>query len=536
MGYNPCTMLYNLIELIMQKPKLDRKVRDMSLQSIFESASDGLIISDLETGIVVEANPAACIMHGYTYEEFIGQQLTVFIHPNSQKDLDKYIHTFQSDGVLDTKIRHICRDGTIFWAEWHGAVFTYLGRSCNLGIVRDITKRIKSEQALRQHVESRTHEQNTLLAISHTLASTLQLQPDLILDQLREIIDYNLGGLFAVENSSLVTLAMRGTLQLEQALPFRIHLKGPEILAKLFSGYRPVRIADVWSDTPQAEFLRSLLEDGASVLLEGMQSWMWVPLAVKNRILGAIGVAHENSNHFTSHHADLALSVANQAGITMVNAELYGQAQALAVLEERQRLARNLHDAVNQSLFSAGIIAEVLPRIWKQDQELAQQSLEDLRRLTRSAQAEMRALLAELLPSTLTDVNLADLLQLLGNALSGRIDIPVVVNATRKVILPTEVQTAFYRVCQEALNNIAKHANASRVEIDLSQEGELTELHIHDDGQGFDPDQTAAGHYGLKMMGERAETVGALLSITSQPGHGTELTIRWTNTSQKEAL
>jgi signal transduction histidine kinase len=104
----------------------------------------------------------------------------------------------------------------------------------------------------------------------------------------------------------------------------------------------------------------------------------------------------------------------------MVNAELYEHAQALAALQERQRLARNLHDAVNQSLFSAGLIAEVLPRLWERDPDEGRRSLEDLRRLTRGAQADMRLLLAELRPSTLTDAELGDLLRLLGNALAGR--------------------------------------------------------------------------------------------------------------------
>ena len=149
----------------------------------------------------------------------------------------------------------------------------------------------------------------------------------------------------------------------------------------LFNSHGPIRIADVWSNHPQAQFLRAFLEDGASVLLEGMQSWMWVPLAVKSRIIGCLGVAHEKRNHFTSHHADLALSVANQASITLVNAELYEHAQELAALQERQRLAQNLHDAVNQSLFSAGLIADVLPRLWDRDQAEARRSLEDLRRL-----------------------------------------------------------------------------------------------------------------------------------------------------------
>jgi two-component system nitrate/nitrite sensor histidine kinase NarX len=290
----------------------------------------------------------------------------------------------------------------------------------------------------------------------------------------------------------------------------------------------------VWSDNPQAQFLRALLSDGAAALLEGMRSWMWVPLAAKSRIIGGLGVAHEKRNHFTPHHADLALSVANQAAITMINAELYGHAQALAVLEERQRLARNLHDAINQSLFSAGLIAEVLPRLWERDQTEARRSLEDLRRLTRGAMAEMRALLAELRPSTLTDAELGDLLHLLGNAFTGRTNIPAKVTVAGQGALPADVQVAIYRVCQEALNNVAKHAAASTVKIHLKHEGTAIELSIRDDGQGFDTERTASGHYGLDMMHERAEAVGAQLSIASQPGHGTELTIRWKEAKKKE--
>jgi len=313
-------------------------------------------------------------------------------------------------------------------------------------------------------------------------------------------------------------------------------LNTPENLAALFNAHRPIRIGDVWGDNPQAEFLRSLLDDGAAVLLEGMQSWMWVPLAVKSRIIGGVGVAHEKRHYFTPHHADLALSVANQAAITMINAELYGHAQDLAVLEERQRLARNLHDAINQSLFSAGLIAEVLPRLWEREPQEARRSLEDLRRLTRGALAEMRSLLVELRPSALTDTDLGDLLRLLGNAFTGRTNVPVVVSVTGEGTLPAEAQVVLYRVCQEALNNVAKHAGASRVEISLRHEAGAIELSLRDDGKGFDPEQTTAGHYGLSMMHERAEAAGALLSIESQPGQGTELTIRWTKPPTKEAL
>jgi len=206
---------------------------------------------------------------------------------------------------------------------------------------------------------------------------------------------------------------------------------------------------------------------------------------------------------------------------------------ARELLEERHKLAHDLHDAVNQTLFSASLIAEVLPRMWDRDQAEARRSLEDLSRLTRGALAEMRGLLAELQPSTLTDTDLGNLLRQLGNALSGRTNIPVAVTITGRFILPPEVQMTFYRVCQEALLNVARHAKASQVEINLQQTGDVIELCIRDNGQGFDPEKNFSEHYGLNMMKVRAKAVGARLSITRQPLHGMELALRWKTAEKK---
>ena len=505
-------------------------------RSIFETASDGLIVHDVETGRVVEANPAAAAMHGYGREEFIGLHPSTLIHPDSQPLFREYVQAVQSGGMAQTLTVHVRRDGSPFYAEWRGTALGYQGRRCLLSVVRDVSDRVQAERLLQQRVQARTREQSTLLEISQTLASALELQPALILDQLRVIIQYTHAGLFALEDSALLALAMRGPQHLEQAVPFRIRLDGPGTLATLFSEHRPIRIADVWSADPEAQYLRSLLDDQSAVLLEGVQAWMWVPLAVKGRVIGGVGVAHAERDYFTAHHADLALTVANQAAIAMVNAELYERAQTLAAVHERQRLAQNLHDAVNQSLFSAGLIAEVLPRLWERDPDEGRQSLEDLRRLTRGALAEMRALLAELRPSILTDTDLGDLLRQLGSAFTGRTNIPVAVTVTGQGGLPTEVQVAFYRLCQEGLNNIAKHAEAHRVAIHLRYDPGAAELCLCDDGRGFDPARIPPGRSGLSIMRERAEAAGAMLSITSQPGHGTEIALCWTEGPRQEAL
>jgi two-component system nitrate/nitrite sensor histidine kinase NarX len=513
----------------------NRLTSEEEYRNIFEAASDGLVIYDIETDSVVEANPAACEMHGYTRQEFIGLNPAVFMLPESHALFMEQVRVAESGSVFESLIVHLRRDGSPFHVEVRRSMINYRGRPCLLSVIRDVSQRIQTEKILGGQIEARMREQATLLAISHTLASTLEFQPGLILDQLRKIIECAHGGLFVLEDSTLVTLAMRGTPQLEQSSPFRIHLHSPQTLDVLFNGHRPIRIADIWSDHPQAQFLRSILDDGATPLLEGMRSWMWVPLAVRDRIIGGIGIAASRKNYFTAHDADLALSVANQAAITLINAELYKDAQTLAVLEERQKLARNLHDAINQSLFSAGLIAEVLPRLWEREPEEARRSLEDLRRLTRGALAEMRSLLVELRPSALTDTDLGDLLRLLGNAFTGRTNVPVVVTVTGGGTLPAEAQVVLYRICQEALNNIAKHAKATAVEIDVRHEPGALELHIRDDGRGFDSsEQTPPGHYGLSMMRERAETVGARLTVTSQPGHGTTLVVRWREAPKQE--
>ena len=530
--------------------------REDPYRSIFDASNDGLIITDLETGRVVEANPAACAMHGYNRTEFIGLLPTAYIHTGSQEIFKNFMRAFRTHAVFNTRVEQVRRNGSMFHAAWHGSAVTFQDRPCVLGVVRDISRRIQAEQRLHQRIKARTHEQSTLLKISHALASTLELQPGLILDQLRGISEYTHAAIFGLTDSTLTALAVRRPENLEQVAPFQIRLNGPETLAALFNGHRPIRIGDVNGADPEARFLRSLLIGDAAVLLEGVRAWMWVPLAIKGRIIGGLGIAHSRRNYFTAHHAALALAMADQVAITMVNAELYEHARTLAALQERQRLAQNLHDAVNQSLFSAGLIAEVLPRLWDRDPVEARQSLEDLRRLTRGALAEMRELLAELRPSVLTDSSLGDLLRQLANAFTGRTNVPVSMTIAGEHVLPAEIQVMLYRICQEALNNVAKHAEAKRVEIDLQYDGHVAqpsqssahagepqeivvssvEMRIHDDGFGFDPGQiNTPGHYGMGMMRERAEAAGAQLTVTSRPGHGVEVTLRWPGGAKQEA-
>ncbi|HET7771855.1 MAG TPA: sensor histidine kinase, partial [Chloroflexota bacterium] len=212
------------------------------------------------------------------------------------------------------------------------------------------------------------------------------------------------------------------------------------------------------------------------------------------------------------------------------NARLYGQAQQAAALEERQRLARELHDAVTQTLFSASLIAEVLPRMWERDPLAARARLEELRQLTRGALAEMRALLLELRPAALTEAPLPELLRLLTDAAAGRARMPVALEVEGDAAgepLPAEAQVALYRIAQEALHNVAKHAGARRATVGLRFDPDGVTLRVEDDGVGFDPDAVSAERLGVRIMHERAAAIGAALQVKAAPGHGAQVSVVW---------
>jgi two-component system nitrate/nitrite sensor histidine kinase NarX len=221
------------------------------------------------------------------------------------------------------------------------------------------------------------------------------------------------------------------------------------------------------------------------------------------------------------------MTLANQAAIAMENIKLYEHAQDLAALQERQRLARELHDAVTQTLFSTSVIADVLPRIWERDPSEGRRNLEDLRQLTRSALAEMRMLLLELRPAELLKLRLPELLTQLVDAMRSRLRVPIALHRRGTCEVPPDVQVMLYRVAQEALNNIAKHAAASEVRVELECTDRGVVLRIGDNGRGFDPRHVPGNHWGVGIMRERAEAVGATLEVCSAWRRGTEITVRW---------
>ncbi len=383
---------------------------------------------------------------------------------------------------------------------------------------------------LEQRVADRTAELATLNAISGVVSRSLELHEvmDAALEKTMETMRMEAGAAFRLDGPTLNLMAHRGLSdrfirQVEQ-VPLQDSIAS-QAVEQVTPVARPV-------DDYRKGKLKTLLQT------EGLQSVVSVPLTAKGETLGVLNLATPQSRSLTADERSLLAAVGQQTGVAVENARLYEQAEVSAAAAERNRLARELHDAVSQTLFSASMIADVLPRLWERDPDEAQRRLEMLRRLTRGAMAEMRTLLVELRPSALLDADLGELLRQLGQATAGRAEVEVDLEIDSEIesapAPPPPVKVALYRIAQEALNNVVKHAQADHVTMSLRTFAGGLELRVGDNGRGFKLKDIPQGHFGLGNMRERAEAVGAAFAIKSQPSRGTQIIVTWKNSEESQ--
>ncbi len=256
-----------------------------------------------------------------------------------------------------------------------------------------------------------------------------------------------------------------------------------------------------------------------------------VPIMVRGgKVAGKLLYFYVNANPLMKKQAELSelgIIFADQAALAIENALLREHAEINAVTAERNRIARDLHDAVTQTLFSASLVAEVLPRVYAANESDGSEMLNDLQLMTRGALAEMRTLLIELRPTSFDEMPICDLIRQLAESFISKLDVPVDVSIEGSVILPALVQTAVFRIAQESLNNIQKHGMAKHVQVNLNYNAQFLVLRILDDGCGFDCEEVTGGHLGLKIMCERAQSIGAKLEIESKINQGTMILLDW---------
>lgn len=388
-------------------------------------------------------------------------------------------------------------------------------------------ERARAYETLEQRVAERTRELSALLDVSHTVASTLELEPllGLILDQLKTVVDYTGAAILLADGEHLRVLDYRGPLPREHMVGRRFPVdQAPSYRQFLHNGGRATTIDDVWGEGSLARAYQRSTNTPRDPSYHYIRSLLVVPLAVKDRLIGAVRIDHKRPRAYTPRHADLAVAFATQAAVAIENARLYGRAQEAAILEERQRLARDLHDSVTQALYGATLYAEAAARLLAAgDHVAATAHVRDVGHTTQEALREMRLLLFELRPQDLARDGLAAALRARLAAVEGRVPgLSAVVEAQDDIALSSTVEEALYGVAREALNNALKHAGARQVRLSLRREHAAVALEIVDDGGGFDPATVAhGGGFGLRGMAERMAQVGGMLAVRSAPGQGT---------------
>jgi signal transduction histidine kinase len=383
----------------------------------------------------------------------------------------------------------------------------------------------RSYEQLEQRVEERTRELTSLLEISHTVASTLQLKPllGLILDQLKLVIDYTGSSILTIEEENLEFLDHRGPVPQEQLAQLHFPLEQLGLIWENIASGESILIQDVHDETPLARALRGAMGYLLETTFQYVCSWMAVPLNLRDRVIGMLVLTSSEKHVFTERHVTLAVAIANQAAIAIENARLYAQAQELAALEERQKLARELHDSVSQALYGIAIGLHTARIQLDRDQDKLPETLVDLLSLAEAALAEMRALIFELRPESLEREGLVSALSKQGAALQARYDLLIHTDLCEEPALALTVKQELYRIAQEALHNTIKHANANNVDLILRSTANKVNLEVSDDGIGFDPMGNFPGHLGLRSMQERISQLGGSFQIESTPGKGTHL-------------
>lgn len=261
--------------------------------------------------------------------------------------------------------------------------------------------------------------------------------------------------------------------------------------------------------------------------IKGLSSLLVVPLKVDTKVIGILNILNK-PGELTQEDMRIIDLFADQAAIIIEHVRLQYQAEQLAVLEERQRLARELHDSVTQALYSVTLYADAARMAFAAEKwDTLQKNLQEVRNMAQEAMYDMRLLVFELRPFMLESEGLASALRARLAAVEGRSGLQAEVLVEKERRLPIRIEEEMYRIAQEGLNNIVKHAEATEVQIKLKYDENTVLLEMIDDGKGFDPAVAhRSGGFGLQGIQERVKQLGGTLKIESSPLKGTHLSAR----------
>lgn len=381
------------------------------------------------------------------------------------------------------------------------------------------TRLYQEAQRLAEQVKRRNEHLTVLNSVARIAVSTLDLERMLaaVTVQIKQGFGYGHVELYTVDDDggALVLAAQAGTFRPNE-IGYRIALTRG-LLGKAYRAGHTVHADDVLTDP---DYLAETPRETRSQLC--------VPIVANTRVLALLNLESRQVAAFTGEGVAVLETAADVLASAIENARLYQRAQEAAVLEERSRLARDLHDSVSQQLFSMTLTAQAARVQLDKNPARTASQLERLQETAGAALAEMRALIFQLRPPALNEQGLVGALQQHVAALGRREGLTTQLEISGDERFARGAEQAIYRIVQEALNNVVKHAGACRVAIGLDLLPDRVALRVSDDGAGFDLDELqpeSGRHLGLTSMRERAAELGGTLELRSEPGKGTELIV-----------
>jgi PAS domain S-box-containing protein len=490
--------------------------QEITLKShFFDLSLDLLCLLDPQ-GLIEHANPSFRVMLHLEHEQLKQASFAEFVYAADRMTfLSAFRQAKDSSHPVSFACRFYCFDGTMRWYLW--TLYPHMSSVIH-AVGKDITP----------YKEMETKEAERNIFAEALLDTVLAINSSLALDQVLERIQSNIGKVVAYEYVTILFVdadeaevvggqnGSEDNKNVQSLKGQRFSISENKHLNYMFHSRESIIVLEL--DRPPAWMVVSELNE--------VGSFLGSPIVVDNTVIGFLSVFNSKKEFFTPLHAQQLITFANQAGIAINNARLYEQAQSAAVLRERQRMAQELHDAVNQDLFAASTYADLLPKAIMHKPDSVALYVSKISNLIRGAVDQMRMILIELHPDTLTTTGLEVLLQQLCNVFSRQMGIPISFNTNTKIILEEQVQIAIYRIAQEALHNVNKHAKATHVKVTLLTSKNQVRFTIEDNGCGFHPDAIIEIQFGIRGMRERARNIQADLFIKSEQGYGTKIELR----------
>lgn len=502
------------------------------INDVFLNSDVGVLILDREFR-VVWVNEATERYFCLPRESMLGQDSRVLVEQQMSclvedpEDFTRQILDSYSNDDYSVRFEcHVVATPTCEerWLErWSQPIRSGMYAGGRIEQFTDVTARVRSERAER----AQRMLAEALREIAAMLTSTLDTHEVLvrILTTLARVVPHDAANILLLKGDHIDTARFLGYRNDCLISSLKVPVWEIPYLQEMAASRAPLLVGNIHQHTFW----------GAIEGVEDLCAYAGIPIILQDRVIGFISVYSQTPDFFTPEHAERLIIFGEQAAIALQNAQLYEQSQALAALEERQRLARELHDSVSQTLFTSNVVAESALRQWDHNTARARTLLEQVHTLTKSALAEMRILLLELRPASFTGVSFKQLTeQLVESMRSRKLQLAIMTDIDDIEGLPPDVHMTLYRILQESLNNVIKHSRARQVRVTVCEHDDLVRLSIHDDGAGFEHTAVRPSSLGLGIMKERADAVGATLHIYSGVGEGTQVEVTWPRHSPVE--